>query len=115
MILTCIKSDQTVLLHPSTVLAQESEWLIYNEYGPNSLPSLYRLPLTNNRFVLTSKNYIRTVTQIKPEWLFEISPVYYDLETFPKSEVKSALDRVLDKQKRQEALNGRSKGRSSKR
>ncbi|KAF8445527.1 P-loop containing nucleoside triphosphate hydrolase protein [Terfezia claveryi] len=91
-----VKDNQTVLLHPSTVLAQESEWLIYNE------------------FVLTSKNYIRTVTQIKPEWLFEISSVYYDIETFQKGEVKSALIRVLDKQKRQEALNGRSKGKSSK-
>ncbi|RPB28210.1 P-loop containing nucleoside triphosphate hydrolase protein [Terfezia boudieri ATCC MYA-4762] len=92
-----VKDNQTVLLHPSTVLAQESEWLIYNE------------------FVLTSKNYIRTVTQIKPEWLFEISSVYYDIETFQKGEVRSALVRVLDKQKRQEALNGRSKGKSSKR
>ncbi|KAF8418072.1 pre-mRNA splicing factor ATP-dependent RNA helicase Prp43 [Tirmania nivea] len=92
-----VKDNQTVLLHPSSVLAQESEWLIYNE------------------FVLTSKNYIRNVTQIKPEWLFEISPVYYELETFQKGEVKSALERVLEKQRRQEALNRRSKGKSSKR
>jgi pre-mRNA-splicing factor ATP-dependent RNA helicase DHX15/PRP43 len=34
-----VKDNQTVLLHPSTVLGQESEWVIYNE------------------FVLTSKNY----------------------------------------------------------
>ena len=39
------------MLHPSTVLAEDSEWVIYNE------------------FVLTSKNYIRTVTSVKPEWL----------------------------------------------
>lgn len=37
MILMCIELDQTVLLHPSTVLLQESEWLIYNEYYANSL------------------------------------------------------------------------------
>ena len=36
---TTVKDNQTVLLHPSTVLGQESEWVIYNE------------------FVLTSKNY----------------------------------------------------------
>jgi len=48
---TTIKDDQKVLLHPSTVLAQESDWLVYNE------------------FVLTQKNYIRTVTAVKPEWL----------------------------------------------
>ena len=48
---TTVKDDQTVLLHPSTVLGQESEWVIYNE------------------FVLTSKNYIRTVTAVRGEWL----------------------------------------------
>ena len=46
-----VKDDQIVLLHPSTVLQTESEWLLYNE------------------FVLTTKNYIRTVTGVKPEWL----------------------------------------------
>ena len=46
-----VKDDQNVLLHPSTVLGQESEWVLYNE------------------FVLTTKNYIRTVTAVKPEWL----------------------------------------------
>jgi pre-mRNA-splicing factor ATP-dependent RNA helicase DHX15/PRP43 len=43
--------SQTVLLHPSTVLQVDAQWVIYNE------------------FVLTTKNYIRTVTVVKPEWL----------------------------------------------
>ena len=46
-----VKDEQNVLLHPSTVLGQDSEWVVYNE------------------FVLTTKNYIRTVTGVKPEWL----------------------------------------------
>ena len=46
-----VKDNQTVLLHPSTVLGQESDWLVYNE------------------FVLTTKNYIRTITSVKAEWL----------------------------------------------
>ena len=46
-----IKDDQSVLLHPSTVLGVDSEWVVYNE------------------FVLTTKNYVRTVTAVKPEWL----------------------------------------------
>ena len=46
-----VKDEQNVLLHPSTVLSHDSEWVVYNE------------------FVLTSKNYIRTVTAVKPEWL----------------------------------------------
>ena len=46
-----VKENQNVLLHPSTVLQTESDWLLYNE------------------FVLTTKNFIRTVTTVKPEWL----------------------------------------------
>ena len=46
-----IKDNQKVLLHPSAALGHESEWVVYNE------------------FVLTTKNFIRTVTAVKPEWL----------------------------------------------
>jgi len=54
-----VKDDQSVLLHPSTVLGVDSEWVVYNE------------------FVLTTKNYVRTVTSVKPEWLLvRISPNY---------------------------------------
>ena len=45
-----VKDNQVVQLHPSTVLDHKPEWVLYNE------------------FVLTTKNYIRTVTDIKPEW-----------------------------------------------
>ncbi|KAB8252212.1 P-loop containing nucleoside triphosphate hydrolase protein [Aspergillus flavus] len=48
---TTIKDNQNVLLHPSTVLSYDADWVVYNE------------------FVLTTKNYIRTVTAVKPEWL----------------------------------------------
>lgn len=45
-----VKDNQVVQLHPSTVLDHKPEWVLYNE------------------FVLTTKNYIRTCTDIKPEW-----------------------------------------------
>ena len=48
---TTVKDSQHVLLHPSNVLGYEAEWVLYNE------------------FVLTTKNYIRTVTAVKAEWL----------------------------------------------
>jgi pre-mRNA-splicing factor ATP-dependent RNA helicase DHX15/PRP43 len=48
---TTVKDNQSVLLHPSTVLSYDAEWVLYNE------------------FVLTTKNYIRTITSVKPEWL----------------------------------------------
>ncbi|KAL8893493.1 MAG: hypothetical protein Q9207_008584 [Kuettlingeria erythrocarpa] len=81
-----VKDNQNVLLHPSTVLQQESEWLLYNE------------------FVLTTKNYIRTVTVVKPEWLLDIAPNYYDLTSFTKGPVKSALERTMQKVKRKDMM-----------
>jgi HrpA-like RNA helicase len=42
-----VKDNQVVQLHPSTCLDHKPDWVIYNE------------------FVLTTKNYIRTVTDIK--------------------------------------------------
>ncbi|KAL6719541.1 DEAH-box ATP-dependent RNA helicase prp43 [Lecanora helva] len=80
-----VKDDQNVIIHPSAVLQQDSEWLVYNE------------------FVLTTKNYIRTVTTVKPEWLLDIAPTYYDISTFKKGEVKNALMRTMEKVRRKEA------------
>jgi pre-mRNA-splicing factor ATP-dependent RNA helicase DHX15/PRP43 len=81
-----VKDNQSVLLHPSTVLGQDSEWVLYNE------------------FVLTSKNYIRTVTAVKPEWLMDIAPMYYDLDSLPKGDIKTALQRTAERMKRREAV-----------
>lgn len=53
-----VKDNQNVLLHPSTVLGYDAEWVLYNE------------------FVLTTKNYVRTVTSIKPEWLLVSSACF---------------------------------------
>lgn len=59
-----VKDDQAVLIHPSTVLRTEFDWVLYNE------------------FVLTSKQYIRTCTGIRPEWLL-VSRVSPNLILFP--------------------------------
>ncbi|KAJ5127805.1 Pre-mRNA-splicing factor ATP-dependent RNA helicase PRP43 [Penicillium atrosanguineum] len=83
---TTIKDNQSVLLHPSTVLAHDAEWVLYNE------------------FVLTTKNYIRTVTAVKPEWLLDIAPTYYDIETFPKGDIRSALMRASERLARKEKM-----------
>jgi pre-mRNA-splicing factor ATP-dependent RNA helicase DHX15/PRP43 len=45
-----VKDNQVVALHPSTGLEFKPEWVLYNE------------------FVLTTKNFIRTVTYIRGEW-----------------------------------------------
>jgi pre-mRNA-splicing factor ATP-dependent RNA helicase DHX16 len=37
-----------------------------------------------NELVLTSKEYARNVMEIKPEWLVEAAPHYYDRSLFEK-------------------------------
>lgn len=71
-----VKDNQDVMIHPSTVVTNPGEWVIYNE------------------FVLTSKNYIRTITSVQPEWLIEIAPKYYNLDHFVKGDVRLSLERV---------------------
>jgi len=69
-----------VTLHPSTVLDNKPEWVLYNE------------------FVLTSRNYIRTITEIQAEWLFEVAPGYFALDDdFKNSDAKRKLERVFKK------------------
>ncbi|GMQ00379.1 hypothetical protein CsSME_00047488 [Camellia sinensis var. sinensis] len=46
-----VKDNQVVHLHPSNCLDHKPEWVIYNE------------------FVLTSRNFIHTVTGVHGEWL----------------------------------------------
>ncbi|KAI3739138.1 hypothetical protein L2E82_29533 [Cichorium intybus] len=74
-----VKDNQVVNLHPSCCLDHKPEWVIYNEY------------------VLTSKNFIRTVTDVRGEWLVEIAPHYYDLDHFPQCEAKRVLEKLYRK------------------
>jgi HrpA-like RNA helicase len=73
---------QVVQLHPSCCLETQPEWVLFNE------------------FVLTTRPFIRTVTEIRPEWLLELAANYYDLETFTDGDAKRSLQRVLEKRKR---------------
>ena len=62
-----VKDDQLVMIHPGTVVTSPYDWVVYNE------------------FVLTTKQYVRTVTNIRPEWLlvsahFPFLPIGYYLQ-----------------------------------
>ncbi|CAA6659157.1 unnamed protein product [Spirodela intermedia] len=58
-----VKNPQTVHIHPSSGLAQVlPRWVVYHE------------------MVLTTKEYMRQVTEIKPDWLVEIAPHYYQMK-----------------------------------
>lgn len=55
-----VKNPMTVHLHPTSSLIEDMpRWVIYHE------------------LVLTSKEFMRTVTAIQPEWLVELAPHYY--------------------------------------
>lgn len=76
-----VKDNQVVAIHPSSVIKQKPEWLIYNE------------------FVLTTKNFIRIVTEVKAEWLLDTSPAYFDLDNFPMCESRRVLEKLMQKRK----------------
>ncbi|XP_027338668.1 pre-mRNA-splicing factor ATP-dependent RNA helicase DEAH1-like isoform X2 [Abrus precatorius] len=66
-----VKHPQTVHIHPSSGLAQVlPRWVIYHE------------------LVLTTKEYMRQVTELKPDWLVEIAPHYYQLKDVEDSSFK---------------------------
>jgi pre-mRNA-splicing factor ATP-dependent RNA helicase DHX15/PRP43 len=69
-----VKDNQLVYIHPSSVVNNRPEWVLFEE------------------FALTTKNYIRTVTTTNVDWLIELAPHYFDLETFPKCEAKAELE-----------------------
>jgi pre-mRNA-splicing factor ATP-dependent RNA helicase DHX15/PRP43 len=69
-----VKDNQTVKLHPSTCLDTKPEWTMYAE------------------FVLTSHQFIRTVSKINIDWLFQEAPQFYQqVETFPDCHATKAL------------------------
>ncbi|KDR75659.1 hypothetical protein GALMADRAFT_121825 [Galerina marginata CBS 339.88] len=74
-----VKDNQVVGLHPSCGLDTQPEWVLFNE------------------FVLTTRPYIRTVSEVKAEWLIEFAANYFDLSTFPDGEAKRALQRTWNK------------------
>jgi len=79
-----IKDDQVVSVHPSSVLSTEPEWILYNE------------------FVLTTRNYVRTVTDVKGQWLVDPEgwvgkSGYFDPSTFRPGPAKKAIEKALAK------------------
>ncbi|WMV59429.1 hypothetical protein MTR67_052814 [Solanum verrucosum] len=66
-----VKHPQTGYIHPSSGLSQVlPRWVVYHE------------------LVLTTKEYMRQVTELKPEWLVEVAPHYYQLKDVEDSSSK---------------------------
>jgi pre-mRNA-splicing factor ATP-dependent RNA helicase DHX16 len=65
-----VKNQHTVYIHPSSVLAKDEDpprWLLYYELA------------------FTTKEYMRTVTPIKGEWLTELAPHLYNMKDIEDS------------------------------
>jgi len=71
-----VKDGEEVSLHPSTVLKTKPEWLLYNE------------------FIHTSRGCLRTITQVRPEWLLDLAPGYFDIKRLPKGEARNKLEKL---------------------
>lgn len=71
-----VKDQQVVAIHPSSVIDTKPQWVLFQE------------------FVLTSRNYVRTVGITRLEWLIELSPHYYDLENWPEGETKAEIEKM---------------------
>jgi len=71
-----VRDQQVVNIHPSSHLKHKPEWIIYNE------------------LVLTDRNYVRTVSSLRPEWILEeasqFMPKYCRNEDALKSIQKTA-------------------------
>lgn len=72
-----VKDNQLVSIHPSSVLDTKPAWVCFEEFS------------------LTTKQFIRTCTGVRVEWLLDIAPHYYDLENFPDGEAKYDIEQAL--------------------
>ena len=76
---TTEKSNQSAYIHPSSVLI-----------GQNPPPKF----VLYNELVLTTKEFMRSVMPIKPEWLLEVAPHYHKKENFnegKKAKIRSQM------------------------
>ena len=67
------KHAHTVFIHPSSCLSRAEvppRWVLYHELA------------------FTTKEYMRSVTPIKPDWLLEIAPHYYQQGDIEKESTK---------------------------
>ena len=83
-----VKDNQYVFIHPSSYLhgSRKATWVLFQE------------------FVLTSKNYIRTVTEIQPEYLLQVAPHYFDLQNMTGYAYKRDLLKVQEKLEKQKEM-----------
>lgn len=82
-----VKQNLTVHLHPTCSLLEESpKWVLYHE------------------LVLTTKEFMRRVSEIEPNWLLEVAPHYYSAK-----EIEDSNNKKMPKVVGRSRLDGTSK------
>jgi pre-mRNA-splicing factor ATP-dependent RNA helicase DHX15/PRP43 len=68
-----VNCPKEAVIHPSSCLRRKPEWILYASY------------------VFTTRDYLRTVSEIKAEWLFQASQSFFAPENLSEGLVKRAL------------------------
>ena len=72
-----LKNQHTVHIHPSSSMFEAlPKWVIYHE------------------LVFTTKEFMRSVFEITPEWLIEIAPHYYKAQDIQDEEAKKKEGKI---------------------
>lgn len=74
-----VKDGSPTSVHPSCCLQHKPDWVVYHEV------------------VLTTKNFLRICTKIKPEWLLEVNKEYFLSAELPMSGAKRELRDLAEK------------------
>ena len=60
-------------IHPSSSLKRKPKWIVWSDY------------------IFTTQAFVRTVSEIQPEWLFEASPSYFEISNLSEGQIKQEL------------------------
>jgi pre-mRNA-splicing factor ATP-dependent RNA helicase DHX15/PRP43 len=71
-----LKENHTVLIHPSSALKKKIPFVLYLD------------------FVLTSRNYIRMLSPIEPNWLLKMFPDFFSPKNIPNPETKIVFKKL---------------------
>jgi pre-mRNA-splicing factor ATP-dependent RNA helicase DHX15/PRP43 len=82
-----LKENHIVLIHPSSALKKKQPFVLYLD------------------FVLTSRNYIRMLSPIEPNWLVKMFPDYYSHQNISNPEVKQIFRKIQSSFKKQNKYN----------
>jgi len=71
-----VKDNQVVAIHPSSTLDAKPQFCVYHE------------------FILTTKNYIRIVSAVRGEWLFQTAPEYFKPNDINNVETRREMQNI---------------------